>query len=127
MGNGPAGVLFLCSLVFTLDLLLDTAPPSELHRVEKKTMGYGRQESKNYFNNHSRYKLIMPGMQRAGLISLPVKNRQLRKIDFLFQLTNLMAQFFVLRHLAFQKVVRNFRLLFDAFGRQEIQICHFIA
>ena len=95
--------------------------------LKKEAMGDGRQESKIYLNNHSHYKLIMPDMQRAGLISLPVKNRQLRKIDFLFQLTNLMAQFFVLRHLAFQKVVRNFRFLFDAFGRQEIQIGHFIA
>ena len=33
---------------------LDTAPPSELHRIEKKAMGYGRQESKIYFNNRSR-------------------------------------------------------------------------
>ncbi len=84
----------------TPDLSVDTAPPSELHRIEKKAMGYGRQESKIYFNNHSRYKLIMPDMQRTGLISLPVSNRQLRKIDFLFQLTNLMAQFFVLQHFA---------------------------
>ncbi len=61
-------------------------------------MGYGRQESKIYFNNHSRYKLIMPDMPRAGLISLPVSNRQLLKIDFLFQFTNLMAQFFVFQH-----------------------------